>query len=318
LTYAAKNGKIFTIYGETMKNNTYWSQYVQYTEELYRSRALRFTEGNKDAWLGALGVADGDRVLEIGCGGGTFCNRIKQFLPKCTVTGVDLDSGHIAWAQNKAAELKLDVTYMEADALALPFADATFDVCFSHTVIDFCQPTAFVAEQRRVLKNGGRLVILNGFGGNVSTRNNAELWQPTESDGEEYELFNRLWEAASGNQLSDVKRYNITLADYPKLLSNCGFTDIDITPIAAAYFNPDSASVDEAVAVEMIEVNRLSELCSVAKAKAMAADGLTDAEYNKLVELINSRYDQQRQDYRQGKQHWDFFAALTIAVGGKK
>jgi cyclopropane fatty-acyl-phospholipid synthase-like methyltransferase len=65
--------------------NTYWSQYVQTSEELYRSRALRFHEGNKDLWLNALGARDNTDVLEVGCGGGIFCHRVKQYL-----TGEDI------------------------------------------------------------------------------------------------------------------------------------------------------------------------------------------------------------------------------------
>ncbi len=60
--------------------NTDWSNYVQTPEELYRSRALRFNGLNKDVWLRAMGIQSGMNVLEVGCGSGIFCHRIKTFL----------------------------------------------------------------------------------------------------------------------------------------------------------------------------------------------------------------------------------------------
>lgn len=36
--------------------NNYWSTYVQSSEELYKSRELRFHEGNKDFWIKALQI----------------------------------------------------------------------------------------------------------------------------------------------------------------------------------------------------------------------------------------------------------------------
>ena len=53
-------------------SSTYWSEYVQEPEELYCSRALRFREDNKDAWLRLIGAGDGMRILEVGCGSGLF------------------------------------------------------------------------------------------------------------------------------------------------------------------------------------------------------------------------------------------------------
>ena len=57
-----------------MKN---WSSYIQTTAELNESRGLRFTDKNKALWLDALAVLPGMRVLEVGCGGGMFCHRVK-------------------------------------------------------------------------------------------------------------------------------------------------------------------------------------------------------------------------------------------------
>ena len=58
--------------------NTYWSEYVQKTEELYLSRSLKFHPGNMDKWIEAMKLRDGMRLLEVGCAGGLLCHRLKE------------------------------------------------------------------------------------------------------------------------------------------------------------------------------------------------------------------------------------------------
>ena len=65
---------------EAKQMRDFWSQYVQTTGELYRSRSLRFHDGNKELWLRAIGAKCGDHVLEVGCAGGAFCHRLLQYL----------------------------------------------------------------------------------------------------------------------------------------------------------------------------------------------------------------------------------------------
>jgi len=293
--------------------NTYWSIYVQTPEELYRSRALRFHEGNKDLWLSAIGAQDNTDILEVGCGGGIFCHRIKQYLPGTRVTGMDRDTGHVEWATQKSAALGLDCVFVAGDALALPFQDNSFDLVFSHTVISFCEPNAFVAEQRRVLRPGGRIVILEGHGGGI----NSEYWKPDDTSPEK-ELFDKVWAEAEKNELSQIKKYPNRPCDYPVYLAKAGFTGITVNVVATALYNPDSSDVSESMALEQINANRLSELCSVQKAWAMAPAALTGDEYARLVSLINERFDERIRKYKAGEKLWDFSAGLILGTSGVK
>lgn len=97
--------------------NRTWSRYVQTSEELYRTRALRFHDGNRALWLEALGIVNSMNVLEVGCGGGIFCHRIKTYLPAAQVTGIDIDAGHIAYAEKKSAKLGLNCHWVNGNAL---------------------------------------------------------------------------------------------------------------------------------------------------------------------------------------------------------
>lgn len=95
------------------------------------------------------------KILEVGCAGGLLCHRLKERLSKAEITGLDLDTGHIAYAKKKTRELELQCDFVAGDAVNLPFGDDTFDTCYSHTVMNFCDPEKFVGEQYRVLKPGG-------------------------------------------------------------------------------------------------------------------------------------------------------------------
>ncbi len=293
--------------------NTYWSQYVQKTEELYMSRGLRFHKGNMDRWIDAMGLRDGMKLLEVGCAGGLLCHRLKERLPHAEITGLDFDTGHIEFAVKKSRELGLPCSFVAGNATELPFEDNLFDACFSHTVFNFCEPDKFVSEQYRVLKPGGRMIVMDVY--NRGAR--PEEWIPT--DGcEEKELFDRVWEAASANSLSSVKRYENRTEKYFAHLAAQGFRDISIDAVAAVNYAPDCDNVDDGMARAQINDDRMSELCSVGKAYRMAPDALTEAEYRSLEEMINRRYDRKIRKYENGEKSWDFRIVTTVLISGTK
>jgi SAM-dependent methyltransferase len=93
----------------------------------------------------------GARVLDLGCGPGTFWrDRIE---PSWTLTLADFSPGMIESARQ---ELGDRATYAVADAQALPFADDSFDVVIANHMLYHVpdRPRAF-AEIRRVLVDGG-------------------------------------------------------------------------------------------------------------------------------------------------------------------
>jgi ubiquinone/menaquinone biosynthesis C-methylase UbiE len=259
-----------------------------------------------------LQVEDGMSVLDVGCGPGIFCHRIKSYMPDTQVTGVDFDTAHIAYARAKSAELRLDCTFVEGDACRLPFPDETFDLCFSQSVMCFCEPDSFVSEQRRVLKPGGRMVILCGRGAG-----NTELWQPQDNT-EEKQLFQRLWSEADKNEDGKIKRFEGDDRRYFEYLDKYGFTNIRADALSVVSYAPDSADVSEEIAVEQINECRLTAFCSIAKAKRLAPAALTDDEYGRLAQRINSRFDRRLAQYRSGEKLWDYELCTVLAISGVK
>ncbi len=293
--------------------NTYWSQYVQKTEELYLSRALRFHRGNMDRWIDAMQLHDGMKILEAGCAGGLLCHRLKEALPNADITGLDFDTGHIDYAKKKMNELNLPCRFIAGDAENLPFEDNTFDVCYSHTVMNFCDPVKFVKEQYRVLKPGGRMIVMDVYNKGAKP----EEWIPTD-DCEEKELFDKVWAAASDNPNSHVKRYENRTEKYFAYLAAQGFHPISIDAMAVVNYAPDCDNVDDEMARAQINDDRISELCSAEKAYRMAPNALSEAEYQTLTDMINRRYDKKIQQYQNGDKCWEFRVAVTVLISGTK
>ena len=101
--------------------------------------------------------AEGD-VLEIGVGTGM---NLPFYGPDVRLTGVDLSPAMLAEARRRAAELDREVDLREGDAQALEFPDDRFDtVVFSLCLCSIPDDRRAVAEGVRVLKPGGRLLLL--------------------------------------------------------------------------------------------------------------------------------------------------------------
>ncbi|MER7008878.1 methyltransferase domain-containing protein [Dactylosporangium sp. NPDC000555] len=112
--------------------------------------------GGGRQWLAAR--AQG-RVLEVAIGTGL---NLPFYPAEVTITGVELSPAMLAIARQRAADLGLGVDLHEGDAQALPFADASFDtVVCALSLCTIPDPTAAIAEMKRVLVPGGRLLLLD-------------------------------------------------------------------------------------------------------------------------------------------------------------
>ena len=82
--------------------NTVWSDNIQGVMTLYLSRKLRFDDLFSDQYrrLFALDPERELRILEIGCGPGALAGALSRWYPKAGITGIDRDSGFIAFAKN--------------------------------------------------------------------------------------------------------------------------------------------------------------------------------------------------------------------------
>jgi ubiquinone/menaquinone biosynthesis C-methylase UbiE len=104
------------------------------------------------------GLAPGMHVLDLGCGIGG-ASRVLAAEFGCRVTGIDFTPEFIAVATALTARCGLSdrTSYREADALRLPFADASFDHVWSQFVtMNIADKSGLAREVARVLRPGGR------------------------------------------------------------------------------------------------------------------------------------------------------------------
>jgi ubiquinone/menaquinone biosynthesis C-methylase UbiE len=159
------------------------------------------------------GLADhtSPRVLDVACGTGRFLSQLRQAMPAARLTGLDLSAPYLREARRTAGA---GVTFVEGNAEALPFADASLDAATSVFLFHELPRSArrnVLAELRRVLVPGAPVVLCDS----AQRSESAELGYFLEAFGEIYhEPFYR-------DYLEDPLE---------ALLEQAGFTGVQVEP----------------------------------------------------------------------------------------
>jgi len=126
--------------------------------------ALTETRATRRA-LEIAAVRDGESVLEVAVGTGTAFAELVRHNPNGSNIGIDLSPGMLARAQRRLRELRRGHYTLElASAFDLPVDSGSIDLllsCYLFDLIAFDEMDEVLAEFRRVLKPGGRMVVVN-------------------------------------------------------------------------------------------------------------------------------------------------------------
>jgi len=108
---------------------------------------------------------NGATILDVGCGLGGPCRMLVDEFD-CVCTGIDLSGEYIRTATelSKLVNLNSKTTFVQGDAVNLPFKDNTFDVAWTqHVQMNIQDKNKFYSEIKRVLKDGGHLLYYDIF-----------------------------------------------------------------------------------------------------------------------------------------------------------
>lgn len=110
----------------------------------------------------ALGLSAGERVLDLGCGPGVNVPGLADDVgPAGRVVALDYAAGMVERAREMTRD-RPNAAAVRGDAAHLPFPDGSFDAVYSTLAVSAMpEAPAAVREARRVLRPGGRLVVLD-------------------------------------------------------------------------------------------------------------------------------------------------------------
>jgi ubiquinone/menaquinone biosynthesis C-methylase UbiE len=124
---------------------------------------IRRNDAERAVWVKRISetAPEGSRVLEIAPGPGYLAIELAQ-LGRYEVVGLDISRTFVEIAQTKAREAGLAVAFRQGDAAHMPFDNATFDFMICRAAFkNFADPIGALNEMHRVLRPGGRSVIVD-------------------------------------------------------------------------------------------------------------------------------------------------------------
>ena len=186
---------------------------------------IRFEDGaSYEAFMGVWSRIPGERFLrwlapsagwrwaDVGCGNGAFTELLFDRCAPAEVCGIDPSPQQLAFARERLAAAPAH--FVEGDAMALPWPDASFDAATTALVIFFVpEPARCVAELARVVRPGGSVssyawdIVGGGFPLTMlqdeiaSLLGRPPLWPPS-ADAARIEVLRTLW---TGAGLVDVE-----------------------------------------------------------------------------------------------------------------
>jgi len=131
----------------------------------------RWSKRLADPFLEFAGVADGERVLDVGCGTGSLTFMLARRAGVRSISGIDYSMAYIDYAKRLSSDQRIE--FRAGDACSLPFLDATFDRVLALLVLHFvAQPERAVAEMCRVARPGATVAaaVWDARGGFVANR----------------------------------------------------------------------------------------------------------------------------------------------------
>ncbi|WP_066498114.1 class I SAM-dependent methyltransferase [Abyssisolibacter fermentans] len=292
---------------------TNWSERVQSIKTLDSSRELRFTGKNINEIVECIHLNDGMNVLEVGCGAGTLTRKLSKKFKNAIITGLDMDRNFVNYCIEQAKLTNLsNVKYDICDALSLPYADNSFDICTSHTVIEHVNNREFLQEQFRVCKPNGYVSIMN-VRPELSLENKSN-----DQSHREIDLLTKINNITEKyNEEMNVGFYFDNPQNIMRTFEEIGFREIQIDVISYVTCVDDYRNSNK-LKKQIIESERYSIIEYINRCFNIKPDVLAYDEKVELLDLVNSRFENRLCMVDNGKYKWDFKISPMIIITGRK
>ncbi|MCM1050107.1 MAG: class I SAM-dependent methyltransferase [Clostridiales bacterium] len=279
--------------------NNIWSDNIQGIQTLYLSRRLRFNDFFHAQYepLFQLDKNQKLKILEIGCGPGALSEALHRWYPNAEIVSIDRDSNFINYAKENIA----GITFLEGDATALPFEADTFDVTISYTVCEHIESAIFYAEQKRVLKDNGVCLVLS------VRKGIKQLAKCLKATAAEQEFWDSISDEENILEKYAIGKYSMSEQELPTAMETHGFVNVS-TGYAIIDLTPDNPKYTAQMAQDMINAERIADIEAVQSTKS--------AEINKIIDIINEKYDARIELYRKGIKQWDTNSIITMIIRG--
>jgi ubiquinone/menaquinone biosynthesis C-methylase UbiE len=97
--------------------------------DAYEATMGRWSRQLAPLFVEFVGVRDGEKVLDVGCGTGSLSATLARVTGAAKIVGIDPSNGFIEYARTQISDRR--VTFEVGDAQALPYPDASFDRCLA-------------------------------------------------------------------------------------------------------------------------------------------------------------------------------------------
>ncbi|WP_370063101.1 class I SAM-dependent methyltransferase [Mycobacterium sp. MAA66] len=148
--------------GQLWQSQVHWGYWANpKAAEGTRADYIAAMERMNGVLLQAAKVADGQKLLDAGCGFGGTIGQINTAHADMDITGLNIDPRQLAAADAQIKPVNGNkIGWIEADACQLPFEDNAFDRALAvECIFHFPSREKFLAEAARVLKPGGYLAL---------------------------------------------------------------------------------------------------------------------------------------------------------------
>jgi ubiquinone/menaquinone biosynthesis C-methylase UbiE len=134
--------------------------FIRFMDEAQKPPAIQMS---KQLILERVALVPGEAVLDVGCGPGTdVFDMVELVGPSGRLVGLDASEVMIAEARRRAKALHAPISFEVGEVQALPFPNATFDVCRAERLLEHLPDAErALTEMVRVTRPGGRIVVFD-------------------------------------------------------------------------------------------------------------------------------------------------------------